>query len=68
VLRGVIAQRLVPRTSGDGRQPLVEWLETTDAFRAALTNGADPAALRKAMDKAIKEGRAESFASLTESN
>jgi twitching motility protein PilT len=68
VLRGVIAQRLVPRTSGDGRQPLVEWLETTDAFRAALTNGADPAALRKAMGKAIKEGRAESFASLTESN
>jgi twitching motility protein PilT len=68
VLRGVIAQRLVPRDGSEGRQPLVEWLEVTDQFRTALAAGADPAALRKAMDKAIKEGRAESFASLTDSN
>lgn len=68
VLRGVIAQRLVPRKEGEGRQPLVEWFEVTDPFRSALAAGAEPAALRKAVDKAIKEGRAETFASLLEAN
>jgi twitching motility protein PilT len=62
VLRGVIAQRLTPREAGEGRRPVVEWLEVTDQFRTALASGADPSALRKAMDKAIKEGRAETFA------
>ena len=68
VLRGVIAQRLVPKRAGEGREPVVEWLEITDGFRTAIMAGADPAALRKAMDKAVKEGRAETFASLAESN
>ena len=68
VLHGVIAQRLVTREGGEGRVPQVEWLEVTDAFRAAIVAGAEPAALRKAMDKAVKEGRAETFASLADSN
>jgi twitching motility protein PilT len=67
-LRGVIAQRLVPREGGEGRRPLVEWIEVTEPFRTALGSGAEPAALRKALDKAVKEGRAETFASLAESN
>jgi twitching motility protein PilT len=68
VLQGVVAQRLVPRDPGEGRQPVVEWIEVTDQFRTALAAGADPAVLRKAMDKAIKEGRAETFASLADAN
>lgn len=67
-LRGVIAQRLEPNPGGEGRRPLVEWLEATGALRAALSDGAEPAALRKAMDKAVKEGKAESFATAAEAN
>ncbi|MCA9763901.1 MAG: Flp pilus assembly complex ATPase component TadA [Gemmatimonadetes bacterium] len=62
VLRAVMAQRLVPRDSGEGRIPVVEWLEVTDQVRAAVTAGAEPAAIRKAIDKAVKEGAAETFA------
>jgi len=62
VLRAVMAQRLVPRESGEGRVPVVEWLEVTDQVRAAVTAGAEPAAIRKAIDKAVKEGAAETFA------
>jgi twitching motility protein PilT len=62
VLHGVVAQRLVPGKEGEGRRPLVEWLEATDPVRAAVASGGDAAALRKAMDKAAKEGRAETFA------
>jgi twitching motility protein PilT len=68
VLQGVIAQRLEATAEGGARRPLVEWLEVTDAFRSVVAAGADPAAMRKTMDKAIKEGRAESFASAAESN
>jgi twitching motility protein PilT len=68
VLRGVIAQRLVPKQGGEGREPVVEWLEISEGFRTAIMAGAEPAALRKAMDKAVKEGRAETFASLADAN
>jgi twitching motility protein PilT len=62
VLHAVAAQRLVAGREGEGRRPVVEWLEATDAVRAALAGGVDAASLRKAMDKAAKEGRAETFA------
>lgn len=61
VLAAVAAQRLVPNESGEGRRPIVEWLEMTDVMRAAVAGGAEPSAVRKAMDKAVKEGRAEHF-------
>jgi twitching motility protein PilT len=62
VLRAVIAQRLVPHPEGEGRLPLVEWLEMTDPVRVAVTAGADPVSIRKALDKAAKGGEAETFA------
>ncbi|HET9064650.1 MAG TPA: ATPase, T2SS/T4P/T4SS family [Gemmatimonadales bacterium] len=61
VLAAVAAQRLVPKDSGEGRRPIVEWLEMTDAMRTAVAGGAEPHAVRKAMEKAAKEGRAEPF-------
>ncbi len=61
VLRGVIAQRLVSRPD-DTRQLVVEWTEATDQLRSALAAGDDPAPLRKAIERAAKEGRAETFA------
>ena len=69
VLAGVLAQRLVPREDGVvGRRPLVEWLEPTPALAEAISAGADPAALRKAFDKAAKEGKAESYAQADAAN
>lgn len=62
VLHAVAAQRLVSREGGEGRRPLVEWVEATDLLRTALAAGAEPAALRKALEKAAKEDRAETFA------
>lgn len=59
VLHGVIAQRLVRREKGDGRHAVVEWVEATDAVRHAVATGAEPATLRKAFEKAIKEHRGE---------
>ncbi len=61
VLAAVAAQRLVPNESGEGRRPVVEWLEMTDGMRTAVAGGAEPNAVRKAMDKAVKEDRAELF-------
>ena len=61
-LRAVVAQRLVPRPSGEGRMAIVEWVETIPALREALSGGADSPAYRKAVDKAAKEGRGETFA------
>jgi twitching motility protein PilT len=66
-LAGVIAQRLVP-SDGGGRRPIVEWLEPTVAVREAVSSGADPVALKKALDKAVKEGSAESFAQAAAAN
>lgn len=60
-LRGVLAQRLVPRDKGEGRRPVVEWLEATDAIRSAIAAGPDPAQLKKAIDRAAKDGHAETF-------
>ncbi len=61
VLNAVIAQRLVADPD-NGPRPLVEWCRATDQFRAAISSGADQAALRKAMDRACKDGQGESFA------
>lgn len=59
-LRGVIAQRLVPKGK-TGRQAAVEWFETTPAIREAIASGADASVLRKAIEKAAKDGKAELF-------
>lgn len=61
-LRGVIAQRLVPRRKGGGLQLLLEWTEATPALQEALAAGAETTPLRKALEKAVRDGRAESFA------
>ncbi len=67
-LAGVIAQRLVPGEDGTGRRPVVEWLEPTSSLREAISSGAEVALLRKAFDKAVKDGLAESFAQATAPN
>jgi twitching motility protein PilT len=67
-LTGVVAQRLVPCEDGSGRRALVEWLEPTPALVEAISAGAEPGPLRKAFDKAIKEGAAESFAEAAAAN
>lgn len=62
-LRAVLAQRLVPRADGsEGRTPVVEWMEPIPALREALAGGGEAAALRKALERAAKEGRGETFA------
>jgi Tfp pilus assembly pilus retraction ATPase PilT len=63
-LHGVLAQRLVPREKGEGRRPLVEWIEATDPLRTAISAGAEPLQLKKAIDRAVKDGHAETFAQL----
>ena len=60
-LRGVIAQRLVTKEKGGGRQLVVEWVEVTPAIRDVITEGAEPAALRKAFEQAAKAGKAMLF-------
>lgn len=62
VLHGVLAQRLVPREDGDGRVPVVEWVEATDQLRTAISGGAEPTPLKRAIDRAVKDGHAETFA------
>ena len=61
VLRAVAAQRLL---SGPwaGRQLVVEWTEATEQLRSVLGTSDDPAPLRKAIERAAEEGRAETFA------
>ncbi len=61
VLHGIAAQRLVVRDEGEGRHAVVEWLELTPALRSAVMAGAEPSAVRKAMEKAVKDGMAEAF-------
>ncbi len=61
VLAGAIAQRLVPDPSGEGRVSVVEWVEATPALAAAIATGGEPASLRKALERAVKEHRAELF-------
>jgi len=60
-LRAVIAQRLVPKGKGGGRQAVVEWIEVTPAMRDAIASGSEAGVLRKAIEKAAKEGKAELF-------
>ena len=61
VLRAVVAQRLIPGTDG-ARKLVVEWTEATEQLRSVLGTSDDPAPLRKAIERAAKEGRAETFA------
>lgn len=62
VLRAVLAQRLVPAPTGEGRIPIVEWMEPISALREALAGGGEVAALQKALERATKEGKGETFA------
>jgi twitching motility protein PilT len=61
VLAGAAAQRLIHREDGEGRRVIVEWLDPTDAIREAVSSGADAAALRRAFEKAVKDGHGEAF-------
>lgn len=61
VLRAVTAQRLVSKGKGGGRQAEFEWVEVTPEIRDAVAAGADSAALRRAVEKAAKDGKAELF-------
>jgi len=62
VLKAVLAQRLVPAPAGEGRIPIVEWMEPIPALREALAGGGEVAALQKALERATKEGKGETFA------
>jgi len=61
VLRAVVAQRLVPRADRS-LQLVVEWTEMTEQLRSVVGTSDDVAPLRKAIERAAKEGRAETFA------
>lgn len=61
VLRAVVAQRLLPREDGT-RRLVVEWTEMTDQLRSLVGTSDDAAPLRKAIERAAKDGRAETFA------
>lgn len=61
VLTGVIAQRLVPSVKGEGREPLVEWVEMTPGLATAIASGAELVPLRKLLERAAKDGMAEVF-------
>ena len=61
VLRAVVAQRLIPRADGT-LQLVVEWTEATEQLRSVVGTSDDVAPLRKAIERAVKEGRAETFA------
>ena len=60
-LRGVIAQRLVTKGKSGVRHVVVEWVESTPAIQDAIASGADASGLRKAFDRAAKEGKAKLF-------
>ncbi len=57
-LRAVVAQRLVTK-GRSGRQLVVEWVEATPALREAISSGGDAAALKRAIDKATRDGKGE---------
>ena len=61
-LRAVVAQRLVDKPRGGGRQLVVEWVEATQQLRDAISAGVDATPFRRAIEKAAKEGKAETFA------
>ncbi len=66
-LRGVVAQRLVARHGGGtDRKAIVEWTEAVPALRDAIGSGGDASAFRKVIDKAARDGKAETFARLLE--
>ncbi len=60
-LRGVIAQRLVTKGKSGARHVVVEWAEATPAIQDAIASGADVQGLRKAIEKAAKDGKAYLF-------
>ena len=51
-----------PAPTGEGRIPIVEWMEPIPALREALAGGGEVAALQKALERATKEGKGETFA------
>lgn len=61
VLRGVLAQRMVTKGKGGGRKVVIEWFEMTPSIHDAIAGGADTPTLRKAVEKAAKDGKAELF-------
>ena len=61
VLRAVVAQRLIPRPDGT-LQLVVEWTEATEQLRSVVGTSDDAAPLRKAIERAVKDGHAETFA------
>lgn len=61
VLRAVVAQRLIPGPAGT-RKLVVEWTEATDQLCSVVGTSDDVASLRKAIERAVKDGRAETFA------
>lgn len=61
VLNAVVAQRLVADPEGEGRRAEIGWVLGEGGFRTAIEAGGEPAALNKAFDKAVKDGRAEPF-------
>ena len=62
-LRAILAQRLVVHPASAGaRVPLVEWVEATTSLREALAVGGEAAPFRKAIERAAKEGKGETFA------
>jgi twitching motility protein PilT len=60
-LHGVLAQRLVTKGKSGARHVVMEWVESTPAIQDAIGSGADAAGLRKAIDKAVKDGKAHLF-------
>jgi twitching motility protein PilT len=61
-LRAVVAQHLVTKGKGK-RQLVVEWVEATAALRDAIAEGADAAGIKRAVDKAAKDGKADTGSS-----
>lgn len=64
VLRGVIAQRLIPAADGEGRRPQVEWVEATPELAQAVATGTVSAGLKQAIARAAQGGHGETFAML----
>jgi twitching motility protein PilT len=60
-LRAVVSQRMVFKGKGGGKKVIVEWVEVTPQMREVLAATSEPAALRKAIDAAAREGSAELF-------
>ncbi len=61
-LRAVVAQRLIPGQGEAGRRLVCEWVEVTQSLRDTMAMGGDAAPFRKAVEKAARDGKGETFA------